>query len=661
MTALIKNEWKKLLQWTFFRILLLLLIIFNGILLINQIATDKEQEQKPEISAGKEASGELSHELFLSHVEEQAESMKNTSLFQDSYFNRKSIEKTQTVYSRLYGIETEEDYPSGLKYVVDYPLTDIFLLLVATAMIFRLMLYEREAGLLALIKPTVNGRGKLISAKYLTMAAGLFLMTVLFYGTNYYIAYYGKLLGAENASIQSLDGYIASPFIISVGEYTVFFFLCKWLGIIAVSNVIFLLCVCCRNQVYTILSVVIIMATEGILKLLTEDYSWVSFLRQFNLVSVMDVSSYFKDYINFNFFGVPVSSVTAAVLTVFFSCLCSLWLSKRLFESETSVGTRANRFCRRGRLPLYFPVKISSSLFRGECRKLFFMRKGLFLLLILIVVQIVSYWESPYYMNEAESCYYQYSMSLQGKPSMEKTGIIEKEEKRFEAQAEKLEKQYVRYDKGEISYAVLQYYEKELTPSPMELAGFDKAKKQYFKVKDALSACEDVVYIYQTGWEKLLGPQCKNDEILDFMKIFLILLLAFSGMGTVERTTCAELLIQSSYRGNRSVQWIKRLLCAGYAFIASVITFAGRPAQIAEYYTLSGFEASVQSIMLFSDTDLSLSVGGFVCMIYLIKVIIAVAAGEFILALSEKCTQESTVFFLGSMILLVPAAIWFFF
>ena len=660
MTALIKNEWKKLLQWTFFRILLLLLIVFNGILLINQIATDKEQEQKLEISVGKEASEKLSHEVFLSHVEEQAESMKNTSLFQDSYFNRKSIEKTQDVYSRLYGIETEKDYPSGLKYVVDYRLTDIFLLLAAAAMIFRLMLYEREAGLFALIKPTVKGRGKLISAKYLTMAEGLFLMTVLFYGTNYYIAYYGKLLGAENASIQSLDGYIASPFIISAGEYTVLFFLCKWLGVIAVSSVIFLLCVCCRNQVYTVLSAVIIMGTEGILKLLTEDYSWLSFLRQFNLVSVMDVSSYFKDYINFNFFGVPVSSVTAAVLTVFFSCMCSLLLSKRLFESEASAEVRANRLCWRGRLPLSFPVKISSSLFRGECRKLFFMRKGLFLLLILIVVQTVSYRESPYYMDKAESCYHQYSMSLQGKPSMEKTEIIEKEEKRFEAQAKELEKQYARYDKGEISSAVLQYYEEELTPSPMELAGFDKAKKQYFIVKDILSECEDAVYLYQTGWEKLLGSECKNDEILDFMKLFLVLLLAFSGMGTVEKTTSAELLIQSSYRGNSSVRWTKRLLCAGYTFIASGITFAGRPAQIAEYYTLSGFHADVQSILLFSDTGLSLSVGGFVCMIYLIKVIIAVAAGEIILALSEKCDQESTVFFLGTMILLVPAAIWLF-
>lgn len=659
MASLIKGEWKKLFQWMFFWFLFLLLLMLNGISVLNKIAIDNEQSHQLESSVEESGSEIVSYETFLNNIDEQAESMKNASLFQDSYFNRKSIEKTQEIYNRLHGIKTEADYPLGLKYIVDYRLTDVFIVLTAAALILRLMLYERTEGLLSLLKPTRNGRGELICAKYLTMVIGMLLITVLFYGTNYCIVHHMDLLGAGDISIQSLYGYIASPFIMSAGDYSLLFFLCKWLAIVAAGSVFFLLCVSCRNQVYAVLSIVVIMLTEILWKLSIEDYSWLSFLRQFNLAAAMDTSAYFKDYINFNFFGIPISSVSAGIFIVIFSSVGSLLLSIKLFIAEASVEARANRLLwhRKG---ASLSGRVIPSLFRGESKKLFFMQKGLFLLLVLIIVQSVSYGENPFYMNKTESYYYQYSMDLQGEPSKEKTEMIKAEEKRFELQAEELDKQYLRYDKGEISFAVLNYYKSELTPSPMEIEGFEKAKKQYFTVRDKYSDYDNVVYIYQTGWEKLLGSESKNKEILDFIKIFLVLLLAFSGIGTVEKTTSVELLIRSSFKGNKSVWRMKRILCACYAFIAAGLTFVWRPIQIVKYYPLFGIEKDIHSILLFSDIGFPFSIGVFLGMIYFIKGVIAVAAGEVILTLSEKCNQESTVLFLGSIILFVPIAlIWF--
>lgn len=646
-----------------------LVLLLNGMFLSNQIERAQTQGENPDLMQGfvtqngivrENEPEEISYEEFLQSVKEQAENMQSASLFQGSYFNRKNIEKTQNAYSHLYGIKTERDYPSGLKYVTDYRLTDMFLMFTVIALLLHLMLYERTEGLFSLLKPTKNGRGKLICAKYLTMVIGIFLLTVAFYGTNYCIADEMNLMGRGEVSIQSVDGYMASPFAISTGAYLYLFFFCKWAAMTAVSSVFFLLCICCRNQIYTVLCITVVMAVETVLWLTIENYSWLSPLRQLNLIAVIDSSAYFSDYINFNFFGVPVSSVTAGIFVVIFSCLCSLLLSVRLFSSEASTEARTNRFfrCRKRKL---FSAKISASLFCGECRKLFLMQKGLFLLLILLLVQMISYWEKPFFMDKTENYYQKYSTSLQGALSEEKNQLIKSEEQRFEAQAEELEKQYRRYENREISFAVLNYYEDELTPSMAELDGFEKAKVQYFLLQEKSMDYDNVAYLYQTGWEKLLGFDGRKDELLDFLKLFLILMLAFSGMGTVEKSSSVEVLIRPSFKGIKSVNRMKRILCAGYALIGAGITFIWRPIQIAEYYTLPGFEHSIQSILLFSETELSMSVGMCFGGIYLLKAMIAVVAGQMLLTLSQKCRQERTVLFLGDIILLIPvAALWFF-
>ena len=114
------------------------------------------------------------------------------------------------------------------------------------------------------------------------------------------------LLGRGDAAIQSLDGYMASPFAISINTYFYLFLLCKWIAVTAVSSVFFLFCICCRNQVYSILCIVTAFTGEALLWLSIEDYSWLSPIRQLNLAAIMDTSHYFNDYINFNFFGIDL-------------------------------------------------------------------------------------------------------------------------------------------------------------------------------------------------------------------------------------------------------------------------------------------------------------------------------------------------------------------
>ena len=169
MRNLIKFEWKKLFQWKFLLVFLPLILILNGMLVLEQITGDFEKETLQEDSWIKNSSGNEKefYEEFILNIELQAEDMQSTAIFSTSYFNRKALEKTKNIYSRLHGIKLDSDYPTGLRYVTDYHMTDCFLLFSVLALLIRLMLQERAEGLLHLLKPTLNGKGRLIFAKYL--------------------------------------------------------------------------------------------------------------------------------------------------------------------------------------------------------------------------------------------------------------------------------------------------------------------------------------------------------------------------------------------------------------------------------------------------------------------------------------------------------------
>ena len=655
MLKLINYEWKKLFQWKFLFILLPMVLVLNGVILSGQIERDlmPSDLERPE-----ETGEEISYEEFLNGVQEQSENMKESIFFNDSRFNRENIEKTETVYGKLHGIEVEKDYLSGIRYVTDYRMTDILLILTLTGILLRMLIYERTEKFFSLIKPAKNGRGKLIFAKYIVMLISISVLTLIFFAMNYVIAGSLDLLGDGSASIQSLDGYMAGPFRISVNQYLVLFFMFKILAGVTAGSLIFFICILCRNQVYSIIVTTIAITGEVILMNNIENYSWLSPLKQFNFATVMDTSSYFNDYINFNLSGSAVSSVTAGIFFMLAASVILLFLSVQIFSKESSAEARLTKVIKRKQNNVSFNM-ISASLFKGECKKLFFMHKGLFLIGILLLVQVISYYQTPFFLDKTEVYYAKYSSQLEGKLTAEKETFIEQEKQRFENLDEELSKQYERYEKGEITLAVLDYYEDELTPSVAETEGFERAENQYAILKEKEKNYKNVEFVYETGWDALLGSKGRKADILDFLKISGILLLAFAGAGTCEKQTSAELLIQSSYRGRKSVSKMKRKICAIYSVIAAVIAFSFRLIQVESFYTLPGLHCNMQSLAVLDGMDLNMSVGICILVIYLAKVILSVIAGQIVLFLSEKLSQEYTVIFLGSLILIVPVlAMW---
>ena len=116
---------------------------------------------------------------------------------------------------------------------LDFALTDVVAVFAMLLLATVLVRFERDTGLLALIRSTQAGRGKTALAKLAALALSLAPVLVLLYGVNliYCHACYG--LGPLSRSVQSVPALMRTTLSLSVGQYIGLFLLTKWAAALA--------------------------------------------------------------------------------------------------------------------------------------------------------------------------------------------------------------------------------------------------------------------------------------------------------------------------------------------------------------------------------------------------------------------------------------------
>ena len=167
------------------------------------------------------------------------------SLFEG--FAARSLERGAAVYESLADVIPRAAFLGGPEVLLSFHLTDALALLFPLAAGLTLLTHERAAGLVNLTRPTRLGRSRVYGRK---LAAAATLSTagfVLLYGVNALIA--GLLYGfAElDAPVQSLYGFAACPYRMTVGELLALAAGLKYLWLLCCTALIFLLCARAAN------------------------------------------------------------------------------------------------------------------------------------------------------------------------------------------------------------------------------------------------------------------------------------------------------------------------------------------------------------------------------------------------------------------------------
>ena len=358
---------------------------------------------------------------YLNSVDEAAENLKTLSFFSDeSSYDYRNILKTQKCFSELSATELGHGRSKGILLATRFGTTDILILVLVLLLGAKVISEERESGLMTLSRPTDKGHFHLAAAKLFAMitlscAAGLIL-----YGSNFITGACLYGFGDMGRAVQSVSELFSCGFHISVGEFLVIFVVIKLLFCTVTAATVYLFM---SIPVGTIANFAVLggfTAVSALAYFLIKPTSYLSFLRQINIIALADTKKLVGEYLNINFFENPLNSVFVTITAnIIFAFVCSVAgiILNCLFAPERRMSARKSIL--NGR---------HTSIAAHEMHKCFIGGRGLAIIALCAATVIILYQpEKPQYASVSEYYYFSYLKELEGEVTSEKETFIQNE------------------------------------------------------------------------------------------------------------------------------------------------------------------------------------------------------------------------------------------
>ena len=573
------------------------------------------------------------YDTILTDIDENAQTLLLTGRYEPDTFGYRNILKSQEQYRELSDVQPEVLYSGAVELLPGARMTDLILLLFCLLVGLELISAEKTNGTLQLIKPTFQGGYRLITAKVL---AGLVLAlagTLLLYGTNLVIGFLRCGMISMDAPIQSVFGFVRSPWRISISIYILGFFAMKYLWAASVAAIVYLVCSLGKSVLESCVSFLILCAPSLLFR-----------KSVLSLLLIGDTVSLFSEYRNLNLFGWPVSSFFVSILRMLLVSSAGFILTAAIHKKKSPIiaDRRSKNTGKVGR--------VSVNLISYEAQKLFLMNGAAWVLVGLMAVQTVAFLNFNAYLSPQERLYMAYSEKLEGMPNQQKDSFIEEEAARFADLYAQMEEYAYAYSNGEMQQEAFEAISSRIARQLESEEVFLRAKDQYDRMK-----AQGYDYVCQTGYERLLGPEGQEDALILSIQLMIALILGLATIHAGETETNMVFLLNSA-PGHQRSRRAKGILATVYAVTAAVITFAPHITAIAKNYGLSGLFACGHSVPLLRMGTQTVLTG--LCIYAAIAIGLAILMAHLVSLISQKSGSIASTVVMSSTLLLFPAAVY---
>lgn len=565
------------------------------------------------------------YDAILNEIDENADTLLLTGRYEPDTFGHRNILKSREQYCALSDVRPEILYSGAVELLPGGRITDLILLLFCLLVGLELITSEKTNGTLQLIKPTFRGGYRLITSKVL---AGLVLAlagTFLLYGMNLVIGFLRCGTIPMDYPIQSVFGFIRSPWRISIGVYVLGFFCMKFLWAASVTSIVYLACSLGKS----------VLGSCGIFLILCAPLS---------LLLTGDTVGLFSEYQNLNLFGWPVSSFFVSILGMLLVSSAGFILTAAIHK-KTSPIIADRRSKNTGKVG-----RVSVNLISYEAQKLFLMNGAAWVLVGFMAVQTVTYLNFNAYLSPQERLYMAYSEKLEGKASPEKDAFLEEEAARFEDLYLQMEGYTSALASAQMQQESFEALSSRINRQLESEEVFLRAKNQYDRMK-----AQGYDYVCQTGYERLLGSEGQKDALILSIQLMIALILGLASIHAGETETNMIFLL-NSVPGKEESRKAKAILATVYAVIAAVITFAPHIIAIAKSYGLPGLFCYGHSVPLLRMGTQTVLAG--LCIYAAIAISLAILTAHLVSWISEKSGSIVSTVVMSSTLLLIPAAVY---
>ena len=601
---------------------------------------------------------------FLKNTVENGSNMGMLSMYKKG-FASESLKKTTELYRALKGTTVEAGENNGIVLLIQYQLTDLFLLVFLFLIVMEFQA-ERKKGLVYLVRSTAHGRSRLFLQRMAILAFATFVGALVFYGANFLGALWGYGIGNLGRSLQSLPEFMKCPYRMTIGGYLLRALFLKMTGCFCVA-VLFYALIGCLNAVLAYLLSILLIAGEVLTGLLIPPISSFNGFRFINLFTLIRCKDYYEDAVFLNIFGkareaLPVMLILFAVLFAL-TLLLGYVIHGRKYVMTSHFGERF--FNALAKLRERFALQ--HTLFGWECYKLLWKQKGLLVLAAVFIVHLVlsSQYEYYYPVDIFERMYY---IEYRGEITPERVqravtsmDILKTAEEGLKARIEEMS-QRVPYPAQQIfgmqeSIQTLQWKQQSLMPILTDLQSCLAYEE---------STGHDLYLVAPFYYDLLLNRDEKTKTRASFL-ILTSLLAALAGVFAFDRQNHVEEIMHSTYRGRRLTTSIKILLVLLFCIVSCAAL------HFIQYYRVSQVDTGlpdlirpVQGIRFLRDFPIYMPIWAYLMLWFLARIAAACVLGLIISAVSRHCSDVTTAVGVSCFLMilliafgaLVPAAWW---
>lgn len=603
------------------------------------------------------------YEGYLKKIDEQAVNLNTVSIFADnSSFSSINIFKTAEDYKKLKGIKLTIGNDEPLTGVINYTFAHYVVLLFSIVIILK-FIEERKRGLQSLVFSTPKGRAVLAAKRCIILTITVVATSVIVYGSLFISSFliYG---GTEDLfrNVQSIEMFKNFTFPMSEIKFIVIFVLINILTQLAISFLLLFIFSFIQNNILGIGLLGIISGIEFFLYTLLPIQDKFALLKCVNIFYLINPTDAVIKYTNLNtFFGIIGLSeliIYASVLFLLVFIFLTVLVCSRKYPQKTSNKVAYFILSALDKIKNFYWKVIERLGVAGiELYKILIVQKGIIVLAVFVLVLMSSVNTNKIVYSGADSIVNGFYEKYSGNVTSKTLKYVEHMEAEINAVDEETNKAVKDFQSGKITS---NDYDRVM----MKSYAYDNERKALETINQRLQYIDsqeksgnDALLVNPEGYAKLLGSDAFNRQFNFALVGIFCLTILLSNIFAFERKMVVTDSLKSSYRG-RSYLFFKKIYVADIIAliiwaIASVIDIYS----VTYQYSLREFGAPVKSLMFMQDVPFNISIGLFLTILYLLRLILLLAVTKIICLISVNTRYEVSIA-ISFMIIVLPSVLY---
>lgn len=557
-----------------------------------------------------------------------------------------NVNKTVSDYNRVKNTEVSLENEDGATIFFNYNFADYCGIAFILAVV--LVAYEeRKKGIWSYVYATNKGRRHLALLKVIGFAIGALFVTVILYIENIVIIYlrYGGL-GELGRAAQSNELFENLTLNISIGQLVGLMLLVKAMIILVLGLVFWMIISNLASQIPAFMIYGGIVFEQWYTFFYVSSYSKLKNLKNINIFCFLDSKEVMGTYLNINIFGYAVNRILVMVIILVIMLLA-------LSISAVVMGERKPFQIKRGRWYILGHHKHGSLILQEAYKILISQRLWVIMILFTVVLfNIINPVKRSF--SYEQGIYRQYMINMAGSVSDEKKEYLLDELEIWNQRIDECNKKMENCnEQNEADALKEQYHNLNIAKELVEKLCVDTVEMLELKDRGY-----NVEYVNDQGYNVLVGKQSVDENIQDGFLILAFLILTISSMISNDNQCNMTQSIRVTVNGRRKYILVKNLIAVLLISAFTIGLFVIRISKVDFEYGLTGMNASIRSLTYFRDISLDISIGTFLIMYNLIRIIAAWAVAQILMVISMKSKNNISSMTFGTMVIMVPAIMY---